>query len=242
MQQAPLDTVGASHHYSSLQDDLIRQYFIKAIEPWIPVTECGLEIDCSDGRMMQMLAQRLRRMAEVEASERFVGEVQQRRIVNAAVHHCMFESFVPSISCDCIFSRWVLTHLIDVQDVLKHAQGMLSDDGLLFVPVPNVRVLSRQLACHMGSLEDLHSLTSNDLAHGHFRICDRQRLNFEPDKAGIEVITQGDFMMKFLADFQMGQLYESEMLTAAYAYDLFSPGNEYPHFTSAIYSVCKVNH
>ncbi len=199
-----------------------------------------LEIGCSDGQMTQMLAQRLRHLTVVEASERFVGEVQQRQIGNATVHHCMFENFAPTSSYDCVFATWVLTHMVDVQAVLKHAQGMLSGDGLLFVGVPNVRVLSRQLACHMGLLEDLYGLTPNDLAHGHLRAYDRQRLNSELDRAGFEVVAQRGLMMKFLADFQMDQLYETEMLTVAHVDGLFSLGNEYPDLTSAIYSVCKV--
>jgi 2-polyprenyl-3-methyl-5-hydroxy-6-metoxy-1,4-benzoquinol methylase len=238
-QQALLDKVSASYRRSSRQDDLLRQYFVKAIEPWIPVAGCGLEIGCSDGQMTQMLAERLRHLTVVEASERFVGEVQLRQIGNAVVHHCMFENFVPTNSYDCIFATWVLTHMIDVQAVLKHVKGMLSDNGLLFVSVPNVRVLSRQLACHMGLLDELYGLTPNDLAHGHLRAYDRQRLNSELDKAGFEVVTQGGLMMKFLADFQMDQLYESEILTAAHADGLYSLGKEYPDLTAAIYSVCK---
>lgn len=239
-QQALLEQVTATYRRGSPQDDVMRKLCIRAIEPWLQNTHNGLEIGCSDGQMTEMLSKRLDRLTVVEATDYFLDEVRRRDLQNVALHHSMIERFSTDERFDCIFLTWILTHLVDVQAVLHRVHALLSEGGLLFVMVPNVRVLSRQLALHMELIDDLYALTENDKNHGHVHAYDRQRLNRELEQAGFQCIDQGGLMLKMLADYQMDELYKTGMLGDKHIEGLYQLGRIYPDLSSAIYSVCRV--
>jgi 2-polyprenyl-3-methyl-5-hydroxy-6-metoxy-1,4-benzoquinol methylase len=238
-QQALLENVAASYRRDSRQDDLMRIHCVRAAEPWMGPADKGLEIGCSDGLMTQMLAERLARLHVVEATESFADAVRNRNLGNVVLHRLMIEEYLPDEEFDCIFATWVLTHLVDAQNVLTRARDWLRRSGVLFVVVPNARVLSRQLALEMGILPDLYELTANDRNHGHIRAYDRQRLNRELETAGLEVVAQGGLMLKPLADYQMDDLYARGVLGNAHVEGLFQLGHEYPDLASAIFAVCR---
>lgn len=238
--QVLLDRVASTYRRGSAQDDAMRQLFVRTVEPWLKESHVGLEIGCSDGQMTEMLAARLGRLDVVEASEYFIGEACRRGLPNVVAHHTMIEDYVADQTYDRIFATWVLTHLADVRQVLGRVCSLLAPGGLLFVAVPNVRVLSRQLALHMGLIEDLYALTENDRNHGHVRAYDRQRLSRELESAGFELIEQGGLMLKMLADYQMDELYANGILGERHIEGLYRLGREYPDLASAIYCVCRV--
>ena len=240
LQQHLLDRVTSTYRYLSPQDDVMRKLCIRAVEPWLKSSHKGLEIGCSDGQMTEMLSMRLNSLVVVEATDHFLREVRSRNLQNVTSHHSMIENFSTNERFDRIFATWILTHLVDAQLVLRRARSLLAEGGLLFVTVPNVRVLSRQLALHMGLVEDLYALTENDKNHGHVRAYDRQRLNRELELAGFECIDQGGLMLKVLADYQMDELYTAGILGDKHIEGMYQLGRAYPDLTSAIYSVCRV--
>lgn len=134
----------------------------------------------------------------------------------------------------------MLTHLVDVPHVLNRIKSLLRPSGLVFVAVPNSRVLSRQLALNMNLIPDLYSLSENDRNHGHRRAYDRPKLDREIGDAGFEVIARGGLMLKPFADFQMDELYEAGFLNKDHVEGLYKLGQQIPELASAIYSVCKV--
>lgn len=189
--------------------------------------------------MTDLLSRRVARLEVVEAADTFLQTARARGLPNVRFHHSMIEAFRPTTRFDAIFATWVLTHLTDPAATLAHLRGLLAPGGLLFVAVPNARVLSRQLAMHMGLIPDLYALTDNDRNHGHQRAYDRKLLNRELDGAGFETIDQGGLMLKILADQQMDQLFADGMLGEPHAEAFYRMGREYPDLASAIFSVCK---
>jgi len=238
-QQGALERVSASYRRGSVQDDWMRRLCVRVISPWLRPTDRLIEIGCSDGLMTQMLAAKVSHVTVVEASKYFVNELQKRGLSNVSVHHAMAESFTPEEKFDGVVLTWVLTHVIDAEQLLKKLKTWLKPDGMIFVAVPNARVLSRQLALHMNLLSDLFALTANDRDHGHVRAYDRARLNSQLDQAGYETLEQSGLMLKPLADFQMDALYANGILSDAHVDGLFSLGREYPDLASALFSVCK---
>jgi 2-polyprenyl-3-methyl-5-hydroxy-6-metoxy-1,4-benzoquinol methylase len=239
-QRALLERVSSTYRRQSVQDDAVRTLCVRSFEPWLAPHQSGLEVGCSDGLMTAMLAQRLGRLDVVEATTAFLQEAQKRDLPNVSFHHTLIEDYQPKQQYDRIFLTWILTHIIDPQRVLASLRAMLASDGLLLVAVPNARVLSRQLALHMGLIPDLYKLTENDRNHGHLRAYDRPKLNRELEAAGFETIAQGGIMLKILADFQLDQMYENGMLEQAHIEGFYQLGCEYPDLASAIYSVCRL--
>lgn len=237
-----LEQVADTYRRDSVQDNWMRKLCVRMMSPWLKQSHLGLEIGCSDGFMSAMLADRIKLLTVVEATATFADALDARGLGNVEVHRGMVESFVPEQMFDRIFATWVLTHVIDADSLLRTLSRWLKPDGLLFVAVPNVRVLSRQLARQMNLIEDLFALTDNDRAHGHVRAFDRQRLDALLRQTGFETVFECGLMLKPLADFQMDQLYASEILTDEHVEGLLRLGFEHPDLCSALFSVCRAVH
>lgn len=235
-----LENVATTYRHNSKQDNIIRELCVREFSPWLKPGSSGLEIGCSDGYMTEMLSGRLRKLHVVEATRHFIDIARARNLKNVVFTQSLFEQCAFEEKYDYVFLTWILTHLSDVQLVLRRAQSLLLPGGILFVTVPNARVLSRQLALHMGLIGDLFSMSNNDLSHGHLRAYDRQKLDAEISASGMLTISRGGLMLKPLADFQMDDLYKSDILGPSHVEGLYKLGHQYPDLASAIYSICKV--
>ena len=173
------------------------------------------------------------------SSEEFIGKTKARALPNAEFFCALFEEFESPHQYDAVFASHVLEHLIDVQSVLNMVHSVLAPQGLLFVAVPNARALSRQLARHMGIIDDLYALTPNDLRGGHRRVYDRVTLNRELEAAGFEIVAQGGIFFKYLADFQMDRMIDLGILGETQLEGLFRLGNEYPDMCADVYAVVR---
>ena len=238
-QQRLLEEVSATYRRDSEQDNRMRELCIRTMRPWMSKTDSVLEVGCSDGFMTEMLSGMAETVDVVEASARFAELARHRGLPNVSVHHGMVESYVPHRRFDKIALSWVLTHVLDASQLLQTLRGWLSERGLMFVVVPNARVLSRQLALHMGLVDDLYQLTENDRKHGHKRVYDRVTLRRQLEGAGFDVVSECGLMLKPLADFQMDQLYERGVLVEEHIEGLFRLRLEYPDSASAIFCVCR---
>lgn len=224
------------------QTQIMRELTIKTFSPYLKAGK-ALELGCSDGYMTEMISQFVDQLDVVDGSELFLSKAKQRaadqHIVNVNFHLSLFEEFHSAEKFDYVIASFVLEHVLDPIEVMKMACNALKDDGLLFIVVPNANALSRQLAMHMGFYSNLKELTKNDLNHGHRRVYDRVDLNRDIEKAGFDNIAQGGIMLKILADFQMNQLIESEILSQAQIDGLYKLGLEYPDLSGALFSICK---
>jgi protein-L-isoaspartate O-methyltransferase len=238
-QAAFLEQVAQTYRGDSSQDTEMRRRLFDIVGDWMRPGGAALEVGCSDGFMSELISRRVEMLDIVEATRHFQDVVTSRSLPNARIHGILVEDFCPERSYDYIFCTWVLTHVPDAQQLLQRLRAMLAPQGLLFVAVPNARVLSRQLALAMGLLDDLYGLTDNDRKHGHCRAYDRSLLNRELVLAGYDTLAQGAILLKPLADFQMDALIDSGVFQRQHLDGLMSLGHEYPDLCSAIYSVCR---
>ena len=223
---------------SSSQDRLIRSLVVRTFAPFLRGGQ-GLELGCSDGFMTQLLSRHFENLDVVDGSERFLNHARSRNIANARFFHALFEQFISCTAYDAVFACFVLEHVADVQSVLKTARTALKSSGLLFVAVPNARSLSRQLARHMGLLNDLKDLTENDLKHGHRRVYDRVTLNRDLEQAGFRIVSQGGILLKLLADFQMDKLIDLGILAEPQLDGLYKLGLEHPDLCGSLFAIAQ---
>ncbi|MDP3635973.1 MAG: methyltransferase domain-containing protein, partial [Azonexus sp.] len=172
-------------------------------------------------------------------SETFILEAKTRVPSHVKFVHSLFEDFAPHEKFDYIFATYVLEHVQDAVGFLKKAGELLADRGMLFVVVPNARAFSRQLARHMGLIDDLFALTNNDINHGHRRVYDRVLLNRDIEAAGLAQVAEGGLFLKILADFQMDKMIDAEIVGKAQQEGLFRMGLEYPELAGSIFSMCS---
>jgi 2-polyprenyl-3-methyl-5-hydroxy-6-metoxy-1,4-benzoquinol methylase len=223
----------------SPQDRLIKSLAIRTFKPFIRPDGSGLELGCCDGYMTALIAPLCDTLTVVDGSQTFINMARKRVPPEVTFEHVLFEEFDPGKKFDFIFATYVLEHVSDAIGFLKHARSLLSEQGLLFIVVPNARAMSRQIARHMGLIDDLFALTQNDINHGHRRVYDRISLNRDIGDAGLQQVSQGGLLLKPLADFQMDKMIETGIIAEPQIEGLYKMGLEYPDFAGSLFSVCK---
>lgn len=221
------------------QTQTMRKLIARTFSPYIK-GGTALELGCSDGFMTELLAQSVDQLDVIDASESFIVEAEKRALPNVSFHCSLFEEYETGTQYDYIFASFVLEHVLDVAPVLATVKRHLKKEGRFFAVVPNARALSRQLALHMGLIEELTALTENDLKFGHRRVYDRVHFNRDLEAAGFRQISQGGIMLKILADFQMDELISTQFLKDEHIDGLYALGLEYPDLCGALFSICEI--
>lgn len=225
--------------HDSSQTREMRGLIFKTFEPFINPNGVGLELGCSDGLLTEMLSKNLKSLDVVDGSKKFIDEAIKRPLKNVNFIYSLFEEFSSQKKYDFIFASYILEHVLNPIQILKIVADYLKPNGLAFIVVPNSRALSRQLAFHMGLIDDLKTLTQNDIGHGHRRVYDRASLNMDIEAANLEHISQGGIMLKILADFQMDELIDSNFLQKKHLDGLYKLGLEFPDFCGSLFSICR---
>jgi 2-polyprenyl-3-methyl-5-hydroxy-6-metoxy-1,4-benzoquinol methylase len=223
----------------SSQDRAIKSLAVRTFAPYLNVKGKALEFGCSDGYMTSLISPLVGHVTVVDGSITFIRKAKARRLRNVEFVHSLFEDFKSPVKFDFIFAAYVLEHVADAVGLLKTARSLLTPAGKLCIVVPNARAMSRQLARHMGLLDDLYALTPNDVNHGHRRVYDRALLDRDIEAASLEQISRGGLMLKPFADFQMTAMIDSGILGAPQIEGLYKMGLEYPEFCGSLFSVSK---
>lgn len=225
----------------SAQDRLIKSLAIRTFKPFIRHQGRALEFGCCDGYMTSLIFPLCNNLTVVDGSETFINMARMRVSPDVEFVHTLFEAFNPDNKFDYIFATYVLEHVTDAVGFLKHARNLLSEQGLLFIVVPNARAMSRQIARHMGLIDDLFALTQNDINHGHRRVYDHSLLNRDIESAGLTQVSQGGLLLKLLADFQMDKMIDTGIIADQQVEGLYRMGLEYPDFAGSLFSVCSLS-
>jgi 2-polyprenyl-3-methyl-5-hydroxy-6-metoxy-1,4-benzoquinol methylase len=223
----------------SAQDRLIKSLAVRTFKPFIRNDGRALELGCRDGYMTSLIASLCNDVTAVDGSQKFISMAQRVAPANVEFVYALFEEFASEKKFSYIFATYVLEHVRDAVAFLRHALDLLDEHGLLFIVVPNARAMSRQIARHMGIIDDLFALTENDLRHGHRRVYDRILLNRDIEAAGLEQVSSGGLLLKLLADFQMDKMIDTGILGDTQIEGLFKMGLEYPDFAGGLFSICK---
>mgnify|MGYP005727440159 CR=1 FL=1 len=237
-----LDRHSTTYRIESPQDDLIRQLAVRTFKPHIHTTGniTALEIGCSNGLMTALWTECFTHLDVVEGSKRFIAMAQERNLANVTFHHTLLETYETDTRYDVIIASYVLPVVMDEQLFLKKVRSLLKPDGILYVVTANANALSRQLAKHMGLIDDLLVLTENERNHGHRRAYDRPLLEETVTQAGFAIHTSGGIFLKNFADFQMDELIRHNIIEAMQIEGLYALGKDYPDLCSAVDAVCGV--
>lgn len=94
---------------------------------------------------------------------------KNNKILNIEIVESYFENFSTQEKFDVIIMGFVLEHVDDPGVIFDHFKKFLTQDGRLFVAVPNAKSLNRRLGLELGMIDDIYDLNENDLALGHQR-------------------------------------------------------------------------
>ena len=214
----------------------MRRFAFEACRPYLAGRR-ALELGCSDAELSAQWAQQVETLDIVDGAQPSVDQARALPHRNIRVFHSLFERFEPPGRYDLIIAVYVLEHVIDARALLARCRRWLTQDGLVFLVVPNALALSRQLAKAMGLISDLYALTDNDHRCGHRRVYDLPRLQADITAAEYHLHRTGGLMVKPLADFQLNQLYDSGFLTDAHADGLHALAGRYPELAGSVFAV-----
>lgn len=237
-----IEEVGRTYTKDSPQDKVIRSLIVRTFKPYINKSMVCLQLGYGGGVDTAELAQLVAHLDVAEGNKEFIREGESRGFSNVRFVYTLFEELTLEVmkrQYDAVFAIYVLEHVLDPIKLLEKVRFLLKDDGFLFVVVPNATALSRQLARHMGLIQELTDLTEHDLKHGHRRVYDIAKLCRDLHSAGYDIISQGGIFLKILADFQLDQLYKSGVLGEAQIEGLYRIGFEYPHLCGSIFAIAK---
>ncbi|KKP40276.1 MAG: hypothetical protein UR30_C0005G0057 [Candidatus Peregrinibacteria bacterium GW2011_GWC2_33_13] len=157
------------------------------------------DLACGDGTLTALFYKHFDRVVGVEASGKHLEEAR-KRLPNCEFHECLIEDFKTDEKFDSVFMLNVLEHVINPIELLQRAAGLLKDDGVLIVHVPNANAINRKLAVAMGTLESCEELSPFDInVAGHRRSYTMETFTNDIKKAGLNIKKTGGVFYKMLS-------------------------------------------
>lgn len=179
----------------------------------------------------------LREYHVVEGSPEIIADYLAKAAPPAfvQVHEAYFEDIEFDQPFDVIEMGFVLEHVDDPGLVLRRFRGMIADDGVLFVAVPNARSLHRLLGHAAGLMPDIYSLSDSDRALGHKRYFDSDSIADLVEASGYRVEARHGLMLKPFTTGQIQSLGLGRTLDEA----LIEVGFGLPDITNGILLVAR---
>lgn len=141
-----------------------------------------------------------------------------------------FENYNTEKKFDIIIMGFILEHVDNPLEILKHFKHFLKENGKIFVSVPNAESMNRRLGNLAGLLPDMHKLSLNDLNLGHKRFFTVNSLKQLMTDAGYKIKNIEGIYLKPLTTNQLVSLnLEKNILES-----LCLLGKEYPELSCGI--------
>jgi 2-polyprenyl-3-methyl-5-hydroxy-6-metoxy-1,4-benzoquinol methylase len=235
-----LESKDNSHRKYNYEIDLVvREFFLKRIASDLNTNPFAknLEIGSFDGSMSEIILKYLKQLDIVEPAKNSAEEVIKKFGDKVNVFIDTVENFSPKAKYDNIFLVHTLEHVDDPIKVLKRISEMLSNDGNLFIMVPNANALSRQIAVEMGVVEFNTAVTQGEREQGHLRTYTSETLTKDITDSGLSIKSSGGIFLKTLANFQLDKCIELSVISRNYLDACEKLSLIYPEFASSIYFV-----
>ncbi len=141
-----------------------------------------------------------------------------------------FEEFEINQKYDMIVMGFILEHVKNPVEILRHFKQFLKPNGVIYAAVPNAAVMNRRLGIIAGYLNSINDLSENDHLLGHLRYYTLKSFREDIDEAGYELHEMEGIYLKPLASFQMQSLELSDEMIRA----LCVLGIEYPELSCGL--------
>jgi 2-polyprenyl-3-methyl-5-hydroxy-6-metoxy-1,4-benzoquinol methylase len=149
---------------------------------------------------------------------------------HAQVLHTYFEEFSSERKFDVIVMGFILEHVDDPLQILRHFRQFLAPGGKLFIAVPNAEVMNRRLGHLAGMLADIYALSENDHLLGHKRYFTVASLTNHVLQAGYRVDRlEGIYLKPFTTEQIVSLRFDRRIITA-----LCVLGVNYPELSCGI--------
>jgi len=232
------DNDGGSYAYN-FDFDIMHPYMLRSFRPFFRKGNL-LELGSFKGDFTKRLVPFFEDITCVEASDEAIGEAGKKLSKSIKFINALLEEVQLPTKYNNIVLTHVLEHLDDPVSVLKRINGeWLSDDGRLFLVVPNAMAPSRQIAVKMGLISHHSAITPGEESHGHKITYALDTLERDVKAAGLQVVHRSGIFFKALANFQWDRLLETDIISKEYLDGCYELGQQYPELCSSIFLMCE---
>ncbi len=158
--------------------------------------------------------------------------------VNVQIIETFFENFETDKKYDLIILGFVLEHVDDPGIILEKYKNMLTEQGKMFIAVPNAETLNRRFGYHAGLLKDMKQLSENDKAFGHKRYYTIAEFDKELAKAGLVSTKYIGLYLKPLTTKQLSMLHLPNEVFDAF----LKVGEDYPELSLGFFASVEKSH
>jgi trans-aconitate methyltransferase len=147
-----------------------------------------LELGLGHGYTTNIFSRHFERHVALEGSPAVIRNFRDKYTdCRAEIIETWFENFTTDERFDTIVMGFILEHVDDPLMILRRYRNFLAPGGKMFLAVPNAEVLNRRLGQLAGLLDDVTTLSENDLLLGHKRYYTVESLEAEIEQAGCGV-------------------------------------------------------
>jgi trans-aconitate methyltransferase len=163
-----------------------------------------LELGLGHGFSTNIFADHFARHVVLEGSPAVIRNFRERFPgCRAQIVETYFETFATEERFDVIVMGFILEHVDDPFQVISRYRSFLAPGGKMYFAVPNAEVLNRRLGHLAGLLDDVTTLSENDLLLGHKRYYTVATLTEVVVRAGYKIDKMEGIYLKPLTTRQM---------------------------------------
>jgi len=180
-------------HVVAYQGDNLYDFDNEILLTWYPQrvmqhagsTGSLLELGLGHGFTTNIFANHFAQHVVLEGSPAVIRNFKEKHAdCRAQIVQTYFEEFSTERRFDVIVMGFILEHVDDPLQILRHFRQFLAPGGKMFLAVPNAEVMNRRLGHLAGMLDDMSALSENDHLLGHKRYYTVASLTREVAQAG----------------------------------------------------------
>lgn len=233
-------------HVAAYQGDNLYDFDNEILLTWYPQrvlvhsksTDSVLELGLGHGYATNIFSNYFEQHVVLEGSPAVIRNFQDKHPdCRVQIVQTYFEEFSSERKFDVIVMGFILEHVDDPLQILRHFCQFLAPGGKIFLAVPNAEVMNRRLGNLAGMLADMTALSENDHLLGHKRYYTVANLTREVAQAGYRMTRMEGIYLKPFTTKQIVSLeLDLRIITA-----LCDLGVKYPELSCGILAEISVD-
>jgi 2-polyprenyl-3-methyl-5-hydroxy-6-metoxy-1,4-benzoquinol methylase len=180
-------------HVAAYQGDNLYDFDNEILLTWYPqrvLQHAGsngslLELGLGHGFTTKVFANHFEQHVVLEGSPAVIRNFKEKHPeCRAQIVQTFFEEFSTERRFEVIVMGFILEHVDDPVQILRHFRQFLVPGGKMFLAVPNAEVMNRRLGKLAGLLDNMFALSENDHLLGHKRYYTVASLSSQVEQAG----------------------------------------------------------
>jgi 2-polyprenyl-3-methyl-5-hydroxy-6-metoxy-1,4-benzoquinol methylase len=228
--------------YNYYFDDVMKCKIMQNIEELIDISSISnvLEVGCFEGSMTKLLNNKFKSLDVVEPSIECINKIN-KQFDNVTFINTILQEYTTDKKYDLIIISHTLEHIENQIEALKKAKSLLSDNGYLYVIVPNGTSISRLIACKLNIVDYPCCVTRGEKEHGHYITYDLYTLERHFREANIHNIKLGGIVFKIFGNNQYDNAFKYNIIDNNFIDACYALGKERPMDCASIYCLAKNN-